>query len=248
MSISSFFYNTKVLSKDEITIDTDEIVCDDIGLYVIGQYPQLEFNYVSVFPKKEWKKIASETISLAFLNLIQCKAIKLHKFTHKDIYVGGLYSREVLVHYFEVLNTENIPDDLFSETIIKLINETESKYGNHKKLWKVLKRIGDFYLGENKEYSRPEKRYVIEIIKQYTKKHEWINLESEPKLMGIYKDYKINIKPIYIPRIKMQHEAIKELHLNQKRTNPKYKIFVDNLVKRVNSDFTRRYPSDNDPD
>ncbi len=233
-------YKRQRIAYEKIEFEIRDIHCDDIGLYVIGENPHLEFNYVNIFEKRDWSKIAFETISLAILNLVLDQIIDIYEFEDKEYYLSGFHIRTIKGYHFKVLNSIK-KDDLLSKDIFIKIKSVEKQIYVGDKLNKLIREILDIYLA-NGEFNRPQKRFVTEILKRYAKKLKWLKIEETTKLLGIYKDYKIDFNKIYIPRINMQHSDLKEAHKELFRDNPIYRRFTKKLKELLQNDFERRKP------
>jgi hypothetical protein len=239
------FYKRIRVKDDVINFQIDYFNCDDIGLFVVGEYPHLEFDYVSFYQKKDWEIIAYKTFAHTILNLVINKNIQIFRYEDEKHYLK-LQKTTSAGYYFKLIKPIE-SEDLFSQTFVNAIKVTFIKYGNRNYLDKLVHEVINNLIGKNEEYNRPQKKFVLENLKSYSKKYKWINIESENKLMGLYKNYKVKIEKIYIPRLTEQHRELKNKHCDLLKSNPRYKVFNDYLKDVIKNDFSNRYPSnDND--
>ncbi len=226
--------------EKEISFISSNIHCDDIGLYVIGENPDLEFNFVKIFETRDWSKIAYETIVFAVLSLVIDKVITIYEFEDQEFYASGLYKRKFKGYYLKTIKPI-VKDDMLSKIIVTKIDRVEKEYGNDRDLKKIVKEVLNSYLSTD-EHNRPQKKFITEILKRYSKKLDWLNIKETKKLLGVYKDYKVDFDRIYIPRINMQHSAIKNKHFELRRENVLYRNFAYKLKDVLDTDFERRVP------
>ena len=74
----------------------------------------------------------------------------------------------------------------------------------------------------------------------------WLVINSEKKALGLLKKHRIYLKRIYIPRISIQMEELKEMNKELLKSNGDYAIFISDLKECINRDFGRRKNSNND--
>lgn len=229
------------LHEQKIDFEKEIIHCDDIGLFVIGEYPDLEYNYVSLSQKKEWYTIALKTINLTILNLIVSNTISLHKYEDERRYLNGLIKYRNIDYFFKIEDISE-QEDLLTKAIILTINKLYEENPKIITLKSIIKRTVDLYLYKSTEHRRPAKKFVIALLKQYSKKYDWLKIVETEKLLGIYRDYKVDVNRIYIPRIKMQHKNLKAYHITTTKKSIDYKNFVRHLDDVLVRDFRNREP------
>lgn len=237
------FYKRVRLYDKPLVLKSSKIHCDDIGLYVIGKYPNLEYNFVSVFPKQEWGTIAFHTINLAIFNLVLTGTISIHGYEDEVSYLSGLKKSKKRDYYFKIEDIST-DEDLLTKSILSAINQINEEDIKIKTLRHVIQLVLDKYLGSKEVYGRPQKQFVIELLRRYSKKYDWLKIVHTEKLLGIYRDYKIEIEPIYIPRIKMQHQDLIVAYKNEIMINRPFIFFKDTVYNALEIDFRRREPSD----
>ena len=189
-------YKRKRITEDKIDLPTDHYFCDDIGLYAIYADPNFEYNFVSLTNKKDWDKLAFFTYRLALFNLMITGSLQLISFKDETLYLNGLWKRKIKSFSLNVLKPIS-GNDKFSDILVEIIKKSNLKYGKKVSLKNYIHLINDYYLGSNSEYNRPEKHFIIGLIEQYAKTYNWISIKSERKMLGIYKQHKIELNPIY---------------------------------------------------
>jgi len=239
------FYTRTRLYEKKMDFTPSKIHCDDIGLYIIGKDPDLEYNFVTITEKKEWNLIAADTINLAILNLVLSGTIEIHEFQDEKAYLFKLIKKKIVNYRLQIIDNSN-NEDFLTNSILNATSKIANSGDKIKDLSKVISKLLDSYLGANSEYSRPEKHFIVEILKKYSKKHDWLKIVSKKKMLGIYKDHKIEINRIYIPRISMQHENLIDYHSAELQKSLDYRVFRGILREILYEDFQKRLPQDHD--
>jgi hypothetical protein len=98
------FYIRKRISQAKLNLEFESVHCDDIGLYVIGKYPRLEFKNTSYGEDFNWQWHAIATIRLTLLNLINKGVIEIVRVEDKANYLYGLFPKIKVGYIFKVLD------------------------------------------------------------------------------------------------------------------------------------------------
>ncbi|WP_203258625.1 hypothetical protein [Hyunsoonleella ulvae] len=250
MKVSEFkflgvnLYERHRYSEEKLEFNTESTPCEDIGLYIIGEYPRLKYNNVAISSKYEWKKILHETICLSILNLINTQKIHVTLFKDKKSYLFNILKFNFKGYCLKANVSFDEEKDLLSKDIINAIREAEVIYDRKTDIYFVIHLLINKYLGENGEYNKPAKQFLIRNLKNYSKTFNWISIHEQKKLLGIYKDYQVNLNEIYIPRIKMQHKNLKHQYSRLRNSDTIYWYFSESIKKQINKDLKRREPSD----
>ena len=85
------FYERKRLKEEKLNIDFESVHCQDIGLYVIGKYPRLQFGGLNFSDSLDWSHNAKATIRLTILNLINNGVIEVVKVLDSKTYFFKLF-------------------------------------------------------------------------------------------------------------------------------------------------------------
>ena len=100
-------YERKRIFEEVIDFNPEEIPCDDIGIYIIGEYPRLKYNHVSIYNKHEWGTLVFETFSLAFLNLMNKDLVEIICFKDKKTYLFNAFTLNTTGYYFKTVKSSN---------------------------------------------------------------------------------------------------------------------------------------------
>ncbi|WP_299367224.1 hypothetical protein [Winogradskyella sp.] len=237
-----YFYKRKRLSEDIIEISFDNYFCDDVGLYAIYRDHNFEFNFVSLTEKKDWEQLVLWTFRLTLFNLLTTKSLQLAKFEDEKIYINGLFKKKHKGFFFHVLNNQTKGTDKFSSLVLKLVSKANVDYGRSVSLHHYIRFINDWYLKTGAEYNRPEKRFIIELIKDYAKDYKWINIVSHKKILGIYKQHEVVINRIHIPRLNIHHKQLEDYYNECVLEHYVLRQFTSTLKEALQIDFNNRYP------
>ncbi|WP_299130836.1 hypothetical protein [uncultured Winogradskyella sp.] len=243
-----YIYKRQRLSEEVIDIDFDSYFCDDIGLYVIYTDPNFEYNFVSLSEKKDWSMLALWTYRLSVFNLLITKSIQLVCFKDEKSYFNRLRKREYQSFYFKVINNTCQGNDKFCSEILNFITKANNELNKEVELSDYLRLINDKYLGKDGEYNRPEKRFIIELVKQYAKDYKWINIISEKKMLGLYKHHKIELNKIYIPRLKIHHKELENYYNDCINEHYTLRQLASKIREDLQDDFENRHPKNDDVD
>ncbi len=237
-------FERKRVFEEEIDLTFEKFHCEDIGIYLVGQYPKLKYNHISITNTHEWNKLAYETFSLTILDLINKNIVKIVQVEDVKSYFSNTIKINSNNYVFKINKSTNQEvKDLFARQIINFIHIAHIKHGLKTDISKIIRLVLNKYLGDNEEYSRPAKHFLIKNLGHYAKNFDWITIEKKKKLFGIYKDYQLDIKEIYIPRIKIQHDAARKTHRSLYKSNSAYRKFSDELRNSLEKDFSMREPS-----
>ena len=240
------FYKRIRISENEITIQNNYNKDFLVGLYALVKYPKLEFDYISLFQQKDWDKTASELIYKAFMHLLFVKAIKVSSFKDKKSLLG-VFDYKIDGFHLK-LDSPYITEDVFLNLVLKSIKETNSEYRDKSNLKYNVQYLIDEFLGpRNNEHNRPEKKFITRLIKRYTRKYNWLELEKETKYLGLISNYKVKIEGSRLLLLKDSFRTLSTISRKEKANNIKLGYFDRELSKIVKNDFQRRYPT-NDSD
>lgn len=224
-------------------LNFESVICDDIGLYIIGKNPRLEYNSLGINENLSWSTLAVDTIRLTILNLINKGVLEIVETQNLKSFLSNLINKKNIDYYFKVTDV-NEDNDWFSVKIYSSINKINQS--DFPGLYDYVKDIIDTVLGDD-TYNKPSKYFLIKLLKAYAKNNDWIEISTKNKFLGIYKNHNIKIKEIYIPRIDQQHKSIKKVDEYLYKSNVNYRNFSETLKKVIERDFNCRLP-DNDGD
>ncbi len=212
-----------------------------VGLYPLVKYPKLEYDYISLYQQKDWNKTVDELFYKAFMYLIFVNAIRIYSFKDNEI-LFGVFKKEVNGFYIE-LNDFSTTGDIFLNLLLKSINESNNNLENI-----VSNSINALLGSSNNEYNRPEKKFLTRLIKRYTIRYSWIELEKENSFLGLISKYKVKIEENKLLSLKEDFRSLSALSLKEKPNNIDLVNFERELSKIVRSDFRNRYPNNDDFD
>ena len=214
-------------------------------MYPLIKYPKLEFDYISLYEQKDWGKTADELFYKAFIYLLFIKAIKIYSFKDEKS-ILGIFNFKVNGFYVK-LNNYFKTEDLFLNLILNSVKEINKKYKNKSNLKYNVQYLIDEFLGSNNnEYNRPEKKFITRLIKRYTRKYNWIELEKETKYFRLVSNYKVKVEDTRLLLLNDSFRGLSSISLIEKRNNFYLGDFEKVLSKIVKIDFANRYPSNND--
>lgn len=246
--LGCYIYKRSRLEESPVKLNLEHYFCDDIGLYAVYFDPNFEYNFVSLTQKKDWDLLALSTFRLSLFNLIATNSIQLVLFEDEKSYFGSFFKRKYKSFYIKILNPIIKGNDKFSEVILKSIEQVNNEQGIKAELKIYIRYINDVFLGKNNEYNRPEKKLIIQLIKYYAKDYNWITIKKEKRLLGIYKDYKVELNKIYIPRLKLHFKELEKYYEDVVKEHDVLRQFAIKLRNALINDFDRRHPKDDNYD
>ena len=239
-------YSRKRISDIEITSQNGYEKEFLVGLYPLIKYPKLEFDYISLYQQKDWDKTAEELFYKAFMHLFFVKAIHVNCFKDQKN-ILGIYNFQIEGFHIKLKNTY-ATEDIFLNLVLKSIKETNKKHGSKSKLDYNIQYIIDGVLGsKSKEYNRPEKKFITRLIKRYTRKYFWLELEKETKYFGMVSMYKVKIEDSRLLLLNDSFRSLSSISIQEKSNNIHLRKFEKDLSIIIRNDFQTRYPS-NDTD
>ncbi len=230
------FYKIFKISEAKVEIDFESFHCDDIGLYVIGKYPRLKYNGLAFSENFNWDFHTISTIRLTILNHINKGVIDIYQTKKKHHYLFNLIKRESIDYELRVVDL-HLDKDWFSVLVHKVINEVNRS--DKPSLYKYVKGVFDETI-YNGNYRNPSRAFIIQILRQYAKKFDWIKIERKKKYYGLLDDFSLNVDSIYIPRINMQHQELVKLDSTLFYNNRMYSDFYHQLGHTIERDLKRR--------
>ena len=216
-----------------------------VGLYPLVKYPKLEYDYISLYQQKDWDKTVVELFYKGFMHLLCVKAIKIYSFKDKKS-IFGIINFKVNGFYIKT-DEPYFTEDIFLNLILKSIKAVNLKYKKKRDLFYNIKFIVDDFLGTS-EYSRPEKKFITRLIKRYTRKYNWLELEKESKYLGLVSKYKVRIEESRLLLLNDSFRKLSTISIKEKPSNINLGYFERALTIIVKRDFEGRYPSDTDTD
>tara|TARA_R110002050_G_scaffold102379_2_gene210903 strand:+ start:8530 stop:9243 length:714 start_codon:yes stop_codon:yes gene_type:complete len=235
------FYERKRLKEEKLNIDFESVHCQDIGLYVIGKYPRLQFGGLNFSDSLDWSHNAKATIRLTILNLINNGVIEVVKVLDSKTYFFKLFKGYYTNYYFKITDLQ-IDEDWFSVLVYKSINEVNQSGSPDLTLY--MDKIIEKLLYKYNSYSHPPSAFIKQILRTYAKKFKWIELVKTKKLLGLIDDFNLKVEDIYIPRISMQHKSLTDIENNLLRQNKDYKVFYRALNNKIDYSFRKRNNDD----
>lgn len=224
MSITSFFYSKKNLSIGKIHVENIDFHCDDIGMCSLSRIHDFEYRHVSTSSDVLWEDLLNETFNLTFLRLLGKKIISVDVVNFQESYFGNFYSHKKRV--FSIKKERETDDnDFFSNVILEVIGKLLKKNKGTVYLHQVITEIYNVLIGEYEHYLKPEKQMLLRILNLYTEKYDWLKFDEDYSLLGTQFKHKINIEPIYIPRLKMQYNDISDFQKKTLKGNAPYMQF-----------------------
>lgn len=241
-------YKRTRISETEIEINNDYSKDFFVGLYPIAKYPKLEFDYVSLYQQKDWDKTAVELFYKAFMHLLFTKSISVYSFNDNKNILGTFNFK--VDGFLLKLKDSYFTEDIFLNIILKSIKEVEEKYRVKSNLkYNVEYLINEFLGSKNNEHNRPEKKFITRLIKRYSQRYSWVDLEKETKYLGLVSNYKVKIEESKLLLLNDSFRSLSAISLKEKRNNKNLGAFEKTLSELVESDFKKRYPSnDHDSD
>ncbi len=81
---------------------------------------------------------------------------------------------------------------------------------------------------------------LLKILNLYVKNNNWLKYDEEHNYLGALYKYKIQIEPIYIPRLKMQYKDIKRFQKEASKGNVAYSQFKRRIREVLEFNYTIR--------
>ena len=235
------FYERHRLKEEKLNIDFESVHCHDIGLYVIGKYPRLQFGGLNFSDSLDWSHNAKATIRLTILNLINNGVIEVVRVLDSKTYFFKLFKSYHTNYYFKITDFQ-IDEDWFSVLVYKTINEVNQSGSPDLTLY--MDKIIEKLLYKHNSYSHPTSAFIKQILRTYAKKFKWIELVKTKKLLGLVDDFNLKVEDIYIPRISMQHESLLKIDNNLMRQSKEYLIFRRALSNEIVKSFSKKNNDD----
>lgn len=227
-------YEIIKISEEKIEFNFESFPCDDIGLFVIGKYPRFKYGDLTNLENFNWQFHTIATIRLTLLNLINRGVIEVYETISVQKYLFRLFNLKKSDYYFKVVDL-HLDKDWFSVLVHKAINEVNTS--KRPTLSKYIKMIVGDVIYKHSTYKNPSKAFIIQLLRKYSKEFKWIELVREKKFLGFLDDYEVKVEEIYIPRIRMQHEALTNLDNSLFYNNPEYSEFCHRLEIQVKTEL-----------
>ena len=153
----------------KVEFDVESIFYQDLGLYVLSEKPNLEYNFYSFFDYTKWEELAFNTISLTILNLLINNIIEL--VNRRDEYVYFNTFKTTDTYYSLELGESLGSDDIISRKVLAAIREVKRKHGFNSKIFKIIHELLNDFLKMGATYSVPEKNFIVATLKLYARKY-----------------------------------------------------------------------------
>ncbi|MEP3836519.1 MAG: hypothetical protein ABJM36_02675 [Algibacter sp.] len=240
MLIYSFFYSKHTRSRALLEIDSINFHCDDIGLYTFTKYHNFEYNHVSLTDKVSWGNLLYETFDLTLLTLLSKKEIIIEVVNYDEIFWSGIYKhkkRKFLVKK----GVESNQDDLFSKAILNTLHKLLKRPKEEVLFHELITGVFNDFVGQYEKYLKPDKNMLLQILNLYTNKYDWLTFKEGFNMFGPLCTYKIEIEPIYIPKLNMQFKDVKEFQKMSLKGNVQYAQLRRRIREVLEFNNTIRY-------
>ncbi len=230
-------YEKKLISENTLDFKFEHVICQDIGMYVIGKYPRLEYGFLSSSSRFEWRHHAVETVRLTLLNLINNQVLNVSKVVISESFAFSAMDNRIQDYKLTIVDLQ-MDKDLFSVAVYNAINEVNRSHDFGLKNY--VHKIIDKVLENHETYLNPTRAFIIVLLRKYAKRFKWIQIIKSKKALGMIDKYSVKVEEIYIPRIDMQHKSLVDLDNNLIRNNKDYREFSDQLNKMIEKEFSSR--------
>lgn len=233
-------YKRTRLSTIKIEIETTGNDVEDVGLYALSRYRDLEDcedSYFMLFDTNNtWKELARDTLIFTVANALMNETIELYKYNDHEKYFWGLFDNAISSYAFKIPKTYREEDALTSE-LIHAINYIRKGYGGTADFRSVTKHLIRRLCRSSDDQPKP-RTFLIENLKRYAKKYPWLSVDTKGGILNFLQGKKkVHVTKIYLPKILMQMEALNEEHNELRKTNKDYNYFIMGLRSCIDKYF-----------
>ncbi|WP_162555963.1 hypothetical protein [Reichenbachiella versicolor] len=237
-------YSSAIISETLVDFGMKKETLTYPGLTAIVKYPNLKFDSITFVKNIDWEKLAMETVLNCFIKLQSDELVKitLIESKHSVVFNALNYTSSIITiePIVDVENESTVEDSLSKHLLASIVFNTN--INKSKTSLKILSQsIIDRYLGKTKDYTNPEKEFIIRLLKEYSA-FPWFRLTTKKKLGGLYNTYNTDID--------FNMKTIISEEVNNINTNPLMKskeailIFKTKLESYVHSHFIFKSTSD----
>ncbi len=230
-------YKRTRLEEHEIQINAQQNIAEYPGLLAIGNEPEIKYSSLSS-GHMDWRGIVYHSLELALLDLIINEFVELTVFTDKKSYASELINLNRINYYLVVKKTYEGNDHLASR-IIWSVKYVEKERNEKATLANVIRHLIDGCIGTD-HYKHPQKEFLEILLRTYTSKLNWLTLQSDSRLLGMYSQYEIIIEPKQKAKLKAAYEVLHDISTTLKQESRAFYLYSDKFYEIIKSDFHRR--------
>ena len=214
------------------------------GLHILMRHPELKFGNLDIVDDIDWLRVAQDTIYLSMMSLVSTNFLTLSEVVSKTSILFNVFRFDKTAYFFDY-QKQILTKDLFCQTLLQSISHVSNKYRDTSHLKYVVRLVVDHFLKPNKEYNRPAKYFILQLIQVYDVKEDWFELAVNKSFLGILKKYSLEMDEDVFETLVEEHMEFGIILAKNERTTPGLLAFKKELFKSISSDFDRRKP-DND--
>jgi hypothetical protein len=232
-------YKKERIQEDELVIEDDfEVIpYSSVSLFINN----LNFNetFLNQMTSNLWENFALEMFKSAMLSLLISKKINVIYFVDKKSIFFNQF--EYNSEGFKIYTTKKTvvdQDDLLEDAILSAIQKVN--FPDYENFRSVVYDIINQYIGK-KVMNKPEKKFILEYLKDYSNKNLRFKLKSNKKWWGL--KYEIEIDEDKKAELTKSFQNIKRKFSEFNRKDliiRKFLAYIENVVAK---DLSSRNPS-----
>ncbi|MDO1500699.1 hypothetical protein Q2T40_11200 [Winogradskyella maritima] len=231
------FYKANFYEAKSITIYPGFLPCEDVGLHILFENPHFEYGALDFFDSVNWFEACYSTLLLVALHLIDISVLNLKVYEVDEFYAFDLIKTKRTKYYFKVADHYD-GEDLICQEFYKAVNKSRDK-NSMPDLMEVFIQFLNIFFKTNALFSDPSRTFMIHALKEYAKRYDWMRIDENKRFMGLWKDSKVEITKIYIPRLTMQHKDLSDLNRNLRKSNKAYLAYTKEFKSQLKKAFEK---------
>jgi len=231
------FYKRTRTEEHEIQINAQQNITEYPGLLAIGNEPEIKYSSLSS-GGMDWGAIVHRSFELALLDLIINEFVELTVFTDIEYFANELIHSNHTNYHLTVKKTYK-GDDYLASRIIWSVKYVEKERKEKSTLENVIRHLIDGCIGSD-YYNLPQKEFLEILLSTYRTKVNWLTLQHDSKLLGMYSKYEVIIQPKQKAKLRAAYEALYDISTILKEESRAFYLYSNKLYEIIQSDFHSR--------
>ena len=237
-------YKKERIQEEKLEIEDNFEIIPYSSVSLFSQYNSFDETLLTQLQLRSdsWKNIASEMFKSSMVSLLVSKKIDVIYFVDKKsvFFNQFVYDTEG----FKIYTTKKTvvdQDDLLEDAILSAIQKVN--FPDYENFRSVVYDIINQYIGK-KVMNNPEKKFILEYLKNYSRKNLWFKVNQIKKLWGVFTKYEIEIDEYKKRDLVLSYDKIKTKFGEFNRKDlilRKFLAYIESVVAR---DFSSRNHSD----
>ena len=228
-------YKKERIQEEKLEIEDDFEIIPYSSVSLFSQYNSFDETLLTQLQLKSdsWKSIASEMFKSSMVSLLVSKKIDVIYFVDKKSVFFNQFEYNSVG--FKIYITKKIiieEDDLLEHAILSALQKINLP--DYENFPSIVYDIINQHIGKE-TMNKPEKKFILEYLKDYSRKNLWFKVNPIKKLWGVFTKYEIEIDEYKKRDLVLSYDKIKTKFGEFNRKDlilRKFLAYIESVVAR----------------